>query len=331
MIRCSNLVLVAVALSLLYSGPSAAQTASSGGDAFFSLQGENASISSGSITDRYYTNALRIGYTSPEDAYTVLHRLTDPVFGEGHVRLEVDLTQQIYTPLATQLSAAPKGDEPYAGVLLANFAAVQEDANSLSSIGLSVGLVGPSALGEDVQNGFHDLIGQGRNLGWRSQLRNEPVFGVSVGRIWRQSLANLGGLETDVLPMVDVTAGTLRSAAEAGFTLRIGRSLQNDFGATRIRSVAGGDIFHPGDVVGWYIFAGAKGQLVANDITLNGNTFVSSMSVPIVPVVGEVDFGAALMGDGFRVTIADSVQTQTFRHQKGGAHQMGSLGLSVLF
>ncbi len=331
MIRCSKLAPAAVALSLLLPGLLAAQTRNASGDAFFSLQGENASISSASVTDRFYTNALRIGYTSPEDGYTWLHRLTTPMFGEGHVRLEFDLTQQIYTPLATRFATTPKGDEPNAGLLLANFAAVQERADSLSSMGLSVGMVGPAALGEQVQNGFHDVIGQGHNYGWRSQLHNEPVFGVSIGRIWRQSLANLGGLETDVLPQADLTAGTLRSAAEAGVMLRLGQSLQNDFGSARIRSIAGGDIFHASNILGWYVFAGAKGQLVANDITLNGNTYRSSPSVSVVPVVGEVDFGAALMGDGFRITISESIQSQTFRHQKGGPHQMGSLGLSLLF
>ena len=114
-------------------------------------------------------------------------------------------------------------------------------------------------------------------------------------------------------------------------TVRLGRSLQNDFGVAHLRGLSGGDVFRRGEVLGWYVFAGAKGDAVANDITLNGNTFTTSPHVTLTPMVGELSIGAAVMGDGFRVTYTQTAQTQTFNHQKGGLHQLGSLGLSLLF
>ena len=48
--------------------------------------------------------------------------------------------------------------------------------NSRSILGLSVGVIGPGAVGEEIQNGFHHLIGDTTNKGWGYQLKNEPAF-----------------------------------------------------------------------------------------------------------------------------------------------------------
>jgi lipid A 3-O-deacylase len=320
-----------LALTMAQAGSACAQSGGAAGASFLTLQGENSSISSAGLTDRYYTNGLRLNYTSPERNDSMLSGIASALFGSPTVRLSLEISQQIYTPAATHVARPPANDEPYAGVLLANIAGVQDAGTTRSSFGVSLGMVGPSAMGEEVQNGFHDLIGQGKNLGWKTQLRDEAVFAVNIARVWRMQLANLGGLETDILPAVGLIAGTLRSAAEGGVNLRIGRSLTNDFGASRIRALAGGDVFAPGRELGWYVFAGVKGQAVMNDITLNGNTFQHSQGVSVTPLVGELDFGGAVTGDGFRVSYSQAVQTQTFRGQKGGAHQFGSLALTLLF
>lgn len=47
--------------------------------------------------------------------------------------------------------------------------------------------------------------------------------------------------------------------------------------------------------------------------------------------MGEAQGGLALMAWGMRLTYTHVVQTQEFKHQKGGLHQFGSLALSVRF
>jgi lipid A 3-O-deacylase len=319
------------AFALADAGGARAQSADFAQSSFFTLQGENSSISPEGLTDRYYTNGLRANYTSPERNDSIFSGIAYDLFGSPAVRLSLEVTQQIYTPYDTHVAVPPRGDEPYAGVLLVNIGAVQDGDNTRSSFGVNLGLVGPAALGEDVQNGFHDLIGQSRNLGWNTQLHNEPVFAVNIGRVWRTKLADFAGFETDLLPALGLSAGTLRSAAEGGALLRVGRGLSDDFGPARIRALSGGDVFRPGQELGWYVFAGLKGQAVMNDITLDGNTFERSPSVSLTPLVGEADFGAAITGNGFRVTYTQVVQSQTFHGEKGGMHQFGSLAMTLLF
>lgn len=331
----------ALALATLGStiGLAQAQTASSqtspartlGQSSVFTLQGENSSISSSKLTDRYYTNGIRIGYLSGEGDFGVLRHITQPLWGEGAPRLAIDLTQQIYTPSNTTTRNPPLSDRPYAGVLLANIAAVQDGVNTRSSIGLSLGLIGPSALGEEVQNGFHDLIGQGHNNGWNTQLHNEAVFALNSARVWRINTGTLAGLQTDVLPALAGTLGTLAVDVETGISVRLGQGLENDYGAPRIRALSGGDAFRRGDRIGWYVFAGVHGKAVARDVTLDGNTFQNSRSVKLTPLVGEASGGAAILAYGMRLSYTHVVQTQDFKHQKGGPHQFGSLALSIRF
>lgn len=297
----------------------------------FAIQGENSSISSSKLTDRYYTNGIHIAYESPENAYPALAGLGRTLWGEGRQRIAVDITQQIYTPANTSAVVPPKGDRPYAGLLLATVSAVQDDAASRSSVGFTLGLLGPDAQGEEVQNGFHDLIGQGHNNGWKSQLHDEPVFSFNSSRVWRLPTGSVFGLETDALPGVYASLGTLRIAAEGGINFRIGQGLQNDYGAPRIRALGGGDAFQRGNGFGWYIFGGVGGQAVARDVTLDGNTWRDSPSVKLKPFIGQFDGGLAILAFGARLTYTHVVQTQDFQHQKGGMHQFGSLALSVRF
>jgi lipid A 3-O-deacylase len=312
--------------------PAAAQ--SGGGvdtSSVFTLLGENSSISTAKLTDRYYTNGLGLAYLSGEDQFPSLDSVSKPLWGDGAPRLALSLTQQIYTPADTINYVPPKGDRPYAGVLLANAAVVQDGANTRSSFGLNLGLVGPAALGQSLQNGWHAVIGQRAANGWGTQLANEPVFALDTARVYRFKLGTLGGLETDTLPALGATVGTLRVAAEAGLTLRIGQGLENDYGVPRVRALSGGEGFHGGDSMGWYLFAALHGQAVAHDITLDGNTFQRSRSVALTPVVGDADAGLAIVTNSMRVTYTQVMQTQEFQHQKGGPHQFGALSISLRF
>lgn len=302
--------------------------------AIWTLQDENASISTAGLTDRYYVNGLRLGYTSGTDGVPgVLRGLAALLFGPGgQQRFSFDLSQQIYTPADTSVAVPPPGDRPYAGVLLGTFGLLDDTRNTRTQIALSLGVVGPWALAEQAQNGFHGLIGQARDQGWSTQLHNEPALNLFAGRTWRVPTGSLFGLQTDALLDALAGLGTVRIYALGGGVLRIGQGLDSDFGAARVQpALSGGDAFRPTRKVAWYVFVGGDGQAVAHDVTLNGNTWQSSPSVNLEPLVGELEAGLAIMAFGTRLTYTQVFQTHEFEHQKAGLHQFGSLALSVRF
>jgi lipid A 3-O-deacylase len=299
----------------------------------WTLQDENASVSTADLTDRYYVNGFRLGWTSGTGTVPAfLDRVNHTLWGEGQGRFGFDLSQQIYTPLATQTRNPPRGDRPYAGVLLGTLSLLTDTANTRSVAAVSLGVIGPAALGEEAQNGFHDLISQGHNLGWGTQLHNEPAVQLSSQRTWRLHTGSIAGLETDMLPDLTAGLGNVRIYAQPGLTLRIGQGLDSDFGVARLRpGLTGSDAFTPNRPVVWYVFAGVDGQAKAHDITLDGNTFESSRSVKLRPLVAEAQAGVAVIAFGARLTLTEVFQTQEFQHQKGGLHQFTSIALSMRF
>jgi hypothetical protein len=307
------------------SGPDTAST--------WTLQDENASVSTAKLTDRYYVNGLRLGFTSGTDGVPgFLTGVGRALWGDGNQRFSFDLSQSIYTPADTQANRPPPGDRPYAGVLIGTFGLLQDTPGYRSTLSLSLGVVGPWALAEQVQNGFHDVIGQGHTNGWNDQLRNEPALEITSARTWRLPITNFAGLETDALPDLAVGLGNLRIYAQTGAVVRLGQGLDSDYGVARVQpGPSGGDAFRPTRPFAWYVFAGADGQGVAHDITLDGNDFEKSASVKLDPLVGEFEGGVGVMAFGARLTYTHVLQTQEFEHQKGGLHQFGSLALSVRF
>ncbi len=301
--------------------------------AIWTLQGENASISTSNLPDRDYTNGIRLGWTSGEGgAPAFMQRIGQALWGDGQQRIALDLSQQIYTPDDTTAIDPPLTDRPYAGVLLGTVSLIHDGASARSVLALGLGMVGPAALAEQVQDGFHDLIGQRRDAGWDTQLHNEPLVQVTSERTWRLPIGLVGGLQTDALPDLTASVGNLRIYGQAGVTLRLGQGLDSDYGPPRIRpGLTGGDVFRATRPFAWYFFVGADGQAVAYDVTLNGNLWQDSRSVTVTPMVAEFQGGVALMYDDVRLTYMQVVQTQEYAHQKGGLHQFGSLALSLRF
>jgi lipid A 3-O-deacylase len=299
----------------------------------WTLQDENASISSSSLTDRFYVNGLRVGWTSPTTVVpNFLADLGNTLWGAGQQRISFDISQQMYTPADTQLSIPNPQDRPYAGLLIGNFSLMSDTEDTRSVLTLSLGVAGPGAGAEGLQNAFHNLIGQDHNNGWSHQIPNTPAIELLHERTWRLPMGTLMGFETDALPAVTIGVGDLRDYAQIGVSFRIGQGLNSDFGAPRVRpGLSGGDAFMPTRPFAWYVFGGVDGQAVAYDLLLQSNPFRSGAHVSPVWDVGEMQAGFAVMAYGMRLTFAYVAQTQEFDHQTGGLHQFGSAALSLRF
>ncbi len=299
----------------------------------WTLQDENASVSSNKVTDRYYTNGLRLGYASPTGGLPAgLAETAQKLWGDGARRWTIDLTHQLHTPYDTKSTVAPRGDYPYSAIMMATGGLTSDTATHRSALTVGIGMIGPSAGGQSMQNGFHDLIGQGRNRGWGRQIGNEPVVQITSSRVYRVKLVTVGPLETDLLPDLTAGVGTVRDYIETGMTVRLGQGLDADFGVARLRpGLSGGDGFRPSRDVGWYVFAGVDGQAVLRDITIDGDVFRNGPHAKRQVFMGEAQGGFGLLVLGARVTYTHVVQTEQFKSQKGGLHQFGSLAVSVRF
>ncbi|MGO9787464.1 MAG: lipid A deacylase LpxR family protein [Stellaceae bacterium] len=300
----------------------------------WTLQDENSSIATGSgLKDKYYVNGLRLNFTSPTDTLPAsFSNFDDWIWGPGRSRYSFELSQSIYTPANVLVAPPNPRDRPYAGVLTVTSSLLHDSGASRSILGIQAGLVGPDALAKQVQNGFHSMVGYGASAGWNYQIHDEPVADLLVEKIWRVPLARIGGVEMDALPEAAGGAGNLRDYGLAGSVFRVGQGLDSDYGVARVNpGLSGGDVFMPSRDIAWYAFAGADGQAVAHDITIDGNTFRTSAKATRVPFVGEMEIGFAVIFGRARLSYTQVIQTEEVKGQQGGLHQFGSLALSLRY
>lgn len=303
--------------------------------AIYTFQTENDAASTfHGTSDQYYTAGIRLGYTTGTNGVpTFLSQVGQSLWGDGVQRISFDLSQLIFTPRNTQISVPDPQDRPYAGYLRVSGALIHDSDTQRNLLGVSLGVIGPSALGRQVQNGFHSIIGDRPNKGWHYQLQNEPAFEFLAERTYRIPITQFRGLEVDALPSVTAGVGSVREYVQAGAAIRLGQGLASDFGAPRIRpGLSGNDPYTPTRPFVWYVFAAADGQAIARDEFLDGSAFRSrGPHVSSRPYLGEFEGGLAVMLYGVRVTYTQTWQTPSFERQKAGLFSFGSIAASARF
>lgn len=330
------------AMAVGLAGPALAQQAEtsvrpfSGG--IWSVRVENDKFTTLPLgSDKYYTSGLEATWISdPGHVPEMLNGLAGALWGDGVRRWGLGISQQIYTPTDTGTATPNPHDRPLAGYLAATLLLSQESGTPeyghKDMLALSLGVIGPSAMGRQVQNGWHSFIHVAPNRGWDKQMPDEPQFQLRAGRIWKVPLGQVGGLETDALPSVLAGVGTLRDYVQTGLLLRLGQGLGVDYGPARIRpGAAGGDGFNDQGRLAWYVFLGADGQWVARDALLDGEIFRASPSVSHKHAVAELMAGVAVMWHGVRLAYTQTWRTEEFNGQKAGLFNFGSVSASVKF
>lgn len=316
-IRCT-LVIAALAIAAMPAFPALAQTSKPlDTKGTYSLVIENDAFTG---TDRHYTNGILASWLSGEDVPSWIRQVGDviPMFAnDSRRRYGVALSHVIFTPENTETSEPILNDRPYAAWLSGNFALTAETEDRLDRLTLSLGVVGPGAGGEFVQNEFHTIIGSDKAQGWTNQIHNEPALNLFYERQWRWlAEASEGGFGVDALPHLGAALGNVYTYAAAGLALRLGQDLPADWGPPRVRpALPGSAYFQPRSGFGWYLFAGAEGRAVARDIFLDGNTWKDSQSVDKRPLVADLNAGLAVTIDGFRIAYTYVYRTKEFYGQ----------------
>ena len=300
-------------------------------------------------TDRHYTNGLKLsflGETRLDESPALVQKIAEYVptlnsqtAKEQTYKVGVSLGQNIYTPTNTDTTAPLPHDRPYAGWLYGalTFQAQSDDARLLRVVELTLGIIGPSALGRQAQNDVHSILGLAHANGWANQLHNEPGLILSWERRYRVGKIQLllPGLESDLIGRGGVSLGNIRTNAATGFSVRLGWRLPGDFGSDLIRP-AGGSLVsdHRFSV---YFFGNSEVRAVVRDIFLDGNSWRDSLSVDKRPIVADLNIGLVLRVPlaGPRLKGLQFAYTQNYRTKEyyGQLQRdvFGSIGISFLF
>jgi lipid A 3-O-deacylase len=317
----------------------------------FIIQVENDVFNRFAPSDRDYTSGIRFGWMSgPTDIPGWLVAVTafPAFFGEpASTRIDrrwgLSIGQNIYTPEDILSSQRVVGDRPYAGWLylagILQYTHYKKDERDREvqtrqdTLMLDVGVVGPAAGGEFVQNNVHNIIRVDRANGWANQLHNEPTIGLTFERRWRTGATTIFDeprLELDFVPRAAVALGNVATYASVGGQLRFGRDLSIDFGAARPRPALPGSDAYAGAGFAWYLFAGGDAQVWARNMFVDGNLDGTGSTVTRRPFVGEAQVGLALIFEGVRITFSHVLRTPEF-FERDRITQFGSVNVTFRY
>lgn len=284
---------------------------------------ENDMIGSGD--DEYYTSGVRLGYVDLDATFPEFARDIDDIIPTFSINdtsaIFYSIGQNIYTPKDVSTRTADPDDRPYAGYLYTSMGMASLTDDHIDELEVSLGVVGPAALGEQTQKFIHSHITDSPiPKGWNNQLKNEPALTVGWQRGWPSYfVAGAGDLSLSVSPYAGVTVGNVYDFINTGLSLRISPSSEKWQDAPlRVRpGLAGTGFFEiPEKKWSWYLFGGIEGRAVARNIFLDGNTFRDSPSVDKEYFVGDANAGVALTYDKIRVSYTLVYRTKEFETQE---------------
>jgi lipid A 3-O-deacylase len=277
-------------------------------------------------TDRYYTNGFKLGVGAPfpalRDFFEIPAKYSLDIFSDAQAshHFGLFLGQNIYTPRRISITAPQPYDLPWAAWLYLGGVAQRAKGNRLDTAELDIGVVGPPALGKEVQSNWHKLIGVAQPEGWGNQLPSE--LGFSAAYLQKRKYGNS---HFEIVPHMGLTLGTVMTLARIGGTVRFGQNMTG-FGPDTIEP--GGAMLQntrrDRDGAGrpryeWSGFIGTDVRYVARNIFLDGTVFHQSASVDKHHIVRDITLGAAIRIDVIRISLTRVLRSEEFTTPLGGS------------
>jgi hypothetical protein len=278
-------------------------------------------------TDQFYTNGFKLTFLSADLASFAADGVPGPIRrlgslvppGHGY-KLGFSLGQNIYTPADITVPFYQPDDRPYSAWLYFGLAFhVVDDTDDIARLDIyevDLGVVGPSALGRQFQNGYHQIIDIPGAQGWDHQIHDEPGVNLVYERRYRFSTASARtGWGADLIPHAGLALGNIFTYANAGAEVRAGWRLPADFGSNLIRPSgdSNSDATPPPFAV--FAFAAVDGRAVARDLTLDGNSFRDSPSIEKKNLVADAHVGVGIAFGRWQLRYAQAFRTREFDGQ----------------
>jgi lipid A 3-O-deacylase len=209
-------------------------------------------------SDRYYTQGIYLELKMPFAKRSPLSRVLLPAQRDAINEYGLAIAQDVFTPYTILRESITPGERPYCAVLFLSHHLMSWDAGTKTTIetSLDLGVIGPAAMGEEMQTGIHTAIDDALPRGWKHQLRNDLVLNYSFiyeeGLIVTKHFTFLAGCKTRL--------GTLYDGAGISFGIKAGKP-----GSFFSPAPAGG--FH------WNVFGSGGVHAVGYNATLQGGMF----------------------------------------------------------
>jgi len=122
--------------------------------------------------DRYYTSGVFLTYDF------LSKKENEKLYKKVYT---IQIGQQLYTPFKANVFSIDQHDRPFAGYLYGGFefSNFRKD-ESIIRIGGKIGIIGPSAFGEELMNYVHEIYGFVPAIGWKYQIKEAFALNFNV-------------------------------------------------------------------------------------------------------------------------------------------------------
>ena len=301
--------------------------------------------------DQDYTSGAKVAWSSPnvrsfaddeclpqwlQEAGKLFTRVYSPSVDQGNVTFT--LGQAFYTPRDAASAALIPTDRPYAGWTYIGFGYNTRSARRLDSYEVNLGVVGPWSHAKEVQDLIHKLRGFDQFQGWKNQLGNEfgaqLVFERKYRTEFHQFADRRDGFGFDIIPHYGLSLGNVATYANAGFELRAGWGIPDDYGTSPIRPAGDNSAPRARDGaqqftrdLGAHVFVSLDARAIGRNIFLDGNTIRDSHSVNKERFVADAAVGIAGNLGAYKIAYVRVFRTREFVGQVS-APKYGSITIS---
>lgn len=266
-------------------------------------------------SDEYYTQGVTFEYVHPSlDKFILSKLLWKPWKKNEQYGLALNLFA--YTPGSLQSDSILYLDRPFdANISLKTFLIDLDEAHQQQlSTGLSIGVMGPAALGNQIQTNIHRWLKNPLPHGWQYQVQNDIIINYQLN-YEKQLIAKAGNFLLNAT--TEVRLGTLNDKLSGGFNFMAGRFNKRFIPVT-----------HATKKAEYYFFAQSRANFIGYDASLQGGVFNHSSpytisAADITRVNFQADAGVIVNFKKLSLAYTQSFLTKEFH--TGRTHRWGGL------
>ncbi|HXH98999.1 MAG TPA: lipid A deacylase LpxR family protein [Sphingobacteriaceae bacterium] len=268
--------------------------------------------------DRYYTNGLSITFRHATDQSQLNKKLNKKIW-------EAEFGHKMYNAQSGQITNIDDVDRPFAAYMYVG-GGLNWLYNSENSLKLSVhaGTIGPAALGKEVQELLHRIVGFYEIKGWEYQVNNE--FGINSTVSYNHFIHRNKANNTDFTLMSYLNAGNTFTGAGAGLLFRTGfiNQLFNSVSTNSI--IANNSSTAPLNKKEFFFFIKPSLHLVAYDATVRGGLFIKdkgAVTYGTKPLVFSQELGLNFAKNRWTMNFGVTFKSKEIK-SSAKAHQYGA-------
>ena len=289
-----------------------------GSERYFRLNYENDFFA---MSDEYYTQGLNLEIVAPVFQKFLLAKV---LYRNKNLpmRAGIAIEHQGFTPSNILTGEVLQGDRPYSSsLMLKTFSIVSNPhTNHRLVTQLSFGVIGPWAMGKEIQIALHEKINPDKvPAGWKNQVHNDILLNYQID--YEQGLLVKRNLV--VTAKGGARAGTYNTRISSSMTLMVGL-FDNPFQFSNSREKK----------FQLYLYAEPQAHLVVFDATLQGGVFNDRNPYTldrdeISRIVFQQNAGLVIKVKGFTLEYSQTLMTKEFK--TGALHSWGSVRAAIGF